>query len=272
MQATREELVGLVLSRIDEISPIEQTVSVSPVLIETELDEAALLIIHAARKEMLFPAATPLHETYCLVQYKISEPTVPQSIIIPLSSQFSRYLRLRFKDWKIPSDDIVSVDTNEYRSQFNRFQSAHVMKPSVALIPFYFEYVGEGDLTVKTYNALEAFPAPTTINNTLFRTTAAGAVETAIAAAAALKGMTVLFNTTLAGDQKALLKDLLVVNKMAAENIPEMLVNAVAWKAAEVCLRSLRETELANSALNKCNEALGMKIGLKGEETPVKKK
>ena len=54
--------------------------------------------------------------------------------------------------------------------------------------------------------------------------------------------------------------------KKAAEKMPDTLTSAVSWKAAEVCLRNLREKVAADDAMRKCYESLGIKIGLKGEE------
>ena len=129
MAKTRPELVDWVQARIDEISPNDQSPTIPQLIIENELDESASQISRKAKKQLIYPAGVSLATQTCFISMTKDTVPVPRSVIVPLPATFLRFLRVRLKDWNMPVDDLVSVDTNMYRHQYNKYQTATAGRP-----------------------------------------------------------------------------------------------------------------------------------------------
>ena len=258
--AVRADLIDWVQARIDEISPLDQSATIPTPIIGRELDEAASLILRRAKKQLVYPAGTSIASRFCIVN---QSATAPVSVIVPLKATFLRFLRARLDTWAIPIDDVVSVDTNMYRHQYNQYQVATTGRPSAAIIPFNFT-----DGTNLYTQAIELFPPPATI--TKYNAAAAG-TETGVVASLALKAavttLKAVFNQTIA---TALLSDFIIVEKTLAEAMPDSLVDPMVWMAASRCLTSLRMGDLAQAAMVQFQMSMDqLLVGMKGEEVQV---
>jgi hypothetical protein len=119
-------------------------------------------------------------------------------------------------------------------------------------------------------HAIEAFPAPSDFSTAL----TAHQISTGINATAAIaKRMKLVKNTALTGIKLPLIDDMQVVNELAAEAMPNSLLDAMVWLTAGRCLTMLREGNVAQTAYQNCNATLGQPlIGLKGEEVALSQK
>jgi hypothetical protein len=260
---SKQELVDWVQARIDEVSPNDQSATIPQLMIERELDEAAMQVSRKAKKQLIYPAGKSLAKQFCIIrkaEKSDTDPTlVPYSVIIPLQTTFVRFLRVQLDNWRLPVDDLVSVDTNQYRHQFNRFQAATKGRPTSAIIPF---SLTDG---ATIYNqAIELFPAPSVLTG---YTSVAGSGESGIAAAVAAKGtkFTPIFNQTT-----PLVTDFLIVEKMAAELMPDSLIDPIVWLTAGRCLTNLRLSNEAVQANQQYQFVLDqLLVGMKGEEVPA---
>lgn len=283
---TRSDLVDWVQARIDEFSPLEQSATIPQLIIERELDESALQVSRKAKKQLVYPAGVSLATQTCFISKKVDGTTL-NSVIIPLGADFLRFLRVRLKGWTMPMDDLVSVDTNMYRHQFNQYQTATIGRPSAAIIPFSITVTDRANNDDPTENvatiynqALELFPAPTAITGlqTTARTSVPGfnnylAADAATIGAGTAKGLTTVFNVGYAQGSHALIDDLLVVEKTAADNMPNSLIDPIVWLAASRCLTSLRMPNEAQAASVQYQFVLDqLLVGMKGEEVQVGKR
>jgi hypothetical protein len=264
MARSRAELIDWVQSRIDEVGVVDQPSTVDPSIISFEIDEAANNLLRSAERNVIYPLSSIHAATFCLVK-KID--TVPVSVIIPIEKELVRPLRIQLYEWKNISDMLVSVKSAKYKKQANPPERATVNKPLAALIPFLFSYV-DGAVT-KSYNqAIECFPAPPTVNNTIFRIDPAfgNTTEANIVAAATAQELVTIFEGGLGAGQHAEIKQCIVVKRKVAEDLPENLHSPMVWMCAAQLLTSMRE----KGAADQCNQYAGndlsqLAAGIAGE-------
>lgn len=271
MSWTRPDLIAWVQARMDEVSPTSQTSVISPSTIGKELDEGALQILRNSRKELVFPAATR-YEQSTLIK---SIGGVPASAIIPLTTDYVRFLRLKLVSHDVPIDELVSTDTNVYRSQGNQYQRATTDKPIAALIPFMWtaQLRNEDNRGAVTFSdlgtfvqAIEAFPAPSSLSTLQGYTEASYPVYNGSAT-----GMVMYKNSGLAGGKVAVVAECLVLTKKTGEQMPDALIDPLVWLAAGRCLSTLREFEAAKVAYANFAAVMSeIRIGQVGEGVPVK--
>lgn len=255
---------------MDEVSPTSQTVVMGKSTIEKELDEGALQILRNARKELVYPAATA-YEEGTLIR---SNTTGTVSAIIPLTDDFIRFLRVKLAAHDVAIDELVSVDSNVYRSQGNQYQRATTDKPIAALIPFKWSQTQQLDnkygepMVPQVFigpftSAIEVFPAPSSTS-----TLQVINVQTFDKSAT---GMAFYKNVGIAAGKQPVVSECLILSKIPAEQMPQLLVDPLVWLAAGRCLSSLREYDAAKVAYANFAQVMSeIRVGQIGESVPVK--
>lgn len=274
MPFTRDELIDWVQSRIDEVAPLPESVALSPVKIGQELDEAASFVLRSVPKQFVYPVAEP----YIVGPFLRLVDDKPYSLVFPLpplfstlngattvlTGQFLRFIRMQLTFWQRPADDLMGVDSTEYRQRLNRWSRSVALNPTAALIPFVFTAAPSPTLSVSFRQAIEAFPPPDDMAEYQLDTTTTGYDN------GSATGLKLYKVTDLAAGKKNILGEFLIVRYMAAENVPPALIDPVVWYAASNCLTSLRQSAEAQKALEKYAIATkGIRIGMKGEDIPV---
>jgi hypothetical protein len=267
MSWTREQLLRLTLSRIDEVtSESNQVSAIDPNLVEQELDHGAVNALLKAPKEVVMPAATDHSMDPCLLWYKsvVAEGENPYyNVIIPLSNTFLRFLRVRLHGWSQNVDKLISVESAEYRRQNNTYLMATVNRPAAAIVPFGFSYSYAETATknkeITTVQAIEVFPPPSEL--TSYDVVPDDDIEEAIKTKANSMSHYAVFNANPTGGKVKLVQELLIVDSMTAEKLPDRLIDATTWFAASYCLASLREANMAKIAEQKAIDALKQLVG-----------
>jgi hypothetical protein len=247
MSRSREELIDWVQSRIDEIGIADQQSTIDPSIISFEIDEAANNLLRSAERNIVYPLASAIIPTFCLVRPMV--PAGMNSIIIPIQSSLIRHLRTQLYSWNVHRDILSSVESDDYLKQNNPSERSTVNRPTIALIPFVFSY-SDGSATVSYSQALECFPGPASLTSGYRTTPALGnTAENNIAAAAIAEGLSVIFESGLESGQHKEIRSLLVISRKVAENLPEDLHSPMVWLTAAQLLTSLRESAASDKCL-----------------------
>lgn len=123
----QQALIDWVESRIDEITPVGQTPTVSHNTIYNELKASTNNILLRARPQLVYEAMVDGAAS--------ATASEDDSFIIQLPVDFLRFMKLRLDSWDHPLYEAIAPDTNEYRQQFNQYQGASAGRPVAALIP-----------------------------------------------------------------------------------------------------------------------------------------
>jgi hypothetical protein len=249
MSYTREQLINLVYDRIDEDTESQSLAVIKEGTVGFELDQSANDVIREVPKSSLYQigksyGSDGVH-TVNFAFLKNDADGNPYSILIPLKQEFLRMMKLRLQHWTTKIEFIRSDDDNDF---INGPDDAEVDSPVAALVPFRFDF-NDGVADHNFVMAIECFPV-TTIDNTSYRTLKSGDAETAIDAAATAHELDLvpIYNSNFTGSQKSIIAESLVVVEQAAEAMPNVMIDAILWKAAQRCLTNLRETALAATA------------------------
>jgi hypothetical protein len=246
---TRAELVQLVQIRIDENSSQPQAAVVETTTIEKELDLAAEQLVASVPKHFLYGVADHFSDRCILNSFDGD----PHSVTIPLPAGFKRFISVRLDNWKVPAEDLVTTDTEQYRRQFSIYEMATAYDPIAAFVPY-----KNGQLRPDSTVALQAFPAPTdlrTYQKLPFTPDAKRYVDDVYA------------NTTLYSGKVPLVKDCVIVTAKTAEHLPTVLHDAVVYLAASRILASLQLPQIAQVAEAKAAASIvALRVGFLGEE------
>lgn len=271
---TLQKLVEWTQARIDELSgSSEQIAAIEPNIIELELHESATQILRTAKKQFVYSAGAQ-YTSPLLVSLRPDAENVmrPYSVIVPLPEDFIRFIRLRYRNWHISIDDLMSVDDKDYKRQTNYYHKGTLRTPLAAIIPLMFSYTPANDNTVIFTQGIEAFPPPEAILSSEFNVTGDNSpAQIAFRTAASSAGYRAVFDSAAVYPQVAMLPECILIRKMQAESVPEILTDALVWFAAGRCLTSLQKPEQAQAAYQ--NSAIAMqsnKIGLKNEDVQTK--
>lgn len=241
MAWTREQLIAWVQGRIDEVGPPEQLAVASPTLIAQELDEAARLVLLAAPKAFVYPAGSR-HVSDCFVTVQGSTNC---SVIIPLPSDYLRFLRVKLDNWTDTADVIVEAGSISHKAQVNPYTRATVNRPVVAIVP----------LQHSTYTrALECWPAPE-------KFTSYQRIMDPEKGSEPPAGTALVQNSGLIGGKRAMVQDCIIIKHLAAEQIPTELVDALVWLTASRTLASLRVYDGEKAAFNEFQASLTLATG-----------
>ena len=192
----RSEIVKMVLTKMDEVSPQGNLDELTSVPVDSVLDEAA--------REMLL--VLPPSSSRVSVSHT-SNPTTSTNGTgsIPLPEGFIKLTRFKMKEWHRPVTSAIREDDPAYAHQHNSVIRGGIAKPVAAIVSnekgFSLEYY-----SVKTSHEVEY---------------------------------------------------LFYVPFIKPEEIPLRLINALAWKAAELVLQLMGDTErmqlCAQRFINTCN-------------------
>lgn len=145
---TREELINLVKTKIDEISPRGMAVhtvgesDAKPVLVLADelLDESA--------REVLLKA--PVYRLVTSSMYIIPKIKPDGSGYVLLPNDFIRLVEFKMKEWQRPVNEPVLAGTEIARRQHNKFLRGGICKPVCVLVN------REGRLLLEYYSVKES--------------------------------------------------------------------------------------------------------------------
>jgi hypothetical protein len=138
----QEDLVESVEYRVDQVTAQGQTTPVNRKSTYAELVESARLILRRVPRELVYPAAEDGSGS-------VSPTNQGGATVIPVPSDFVRFLRVSLPEWDHPVDEFVPLDSSRYRLQNNPFTSADEAHPIASLAPYF-----EGGVS----QAVECYP------------------------------------------------------------------------------------------------------------------
>ena len=124
-------LIEWVNARVDELLPNGQTPEAPIGYIEEELDNSALYILRTINKQIGYSACKTADASALTVTDNPDNDTT----LVGCPEDYVRFMRIRMAGWKRAIDQLISVDSNRYRQQSNRFLQGNTHKPTAFLVP-----------------------------------------------------------------------------------------------------------------------------------------
>jgi len=133
----RTEIVNKVKIKMNEISPFDSSGDiVNNTFVDDLLNESTRTILLSAPKKIL-----PITKDDTTTSSDNGDGTGT----ITLPSNYLRFVELKMKQWKRSVTKLISVDSREYKKQFNKYTRGGTAKPKVAELGDELEYFSVKD-------------------------------------------------------------------------------------------------------------------------------
>lgn len=244
MAYTESELVQLVAAKIDEILPPGENVPSGALIeapipyIEKELKESGYYILRQAPviqvKQVIKKATTHFPAGMTDPATPVPNPSTrvvasdtTGAYLVPLPTDFLRFLNIKLSTWAAPVSELIPEEDPKYRQQKTiKWTRGTELKPKAALVSF-SDYIA-GELNANFPNiglAVECFSSTTVPTLTALH----------------------------------------YVPKVAPENMPEDIVDAMVWECARRTLVVMKQPERAAIAQQMVQSYFMNKYGVIGE-------
>jgi hypothetical protein len=233
---TRNDIIEWVVNKIDEVLPggenlQGETAIEAPIgFIDEELDSSARHVLLIAPDDMVMSAIK------AGVNHNQTGTAVPSRLIINqdltakyvLPTDFLRFVDIKLDSWARSVPEVIDYKDPKYINQVNRFRRGDWRKPKAVLAPF------------KEYVANEVIANEPNVNYCLE-----------------------LYSAKASGD---VVERFYYVPRLKAEDVPQDLIDPVAWICASRALQILKRPEESQLAMQRAEMQLNMfNLGKEGE-------
>jgi hypothetical protein len=97
---------------------------------ERELDEGARFVINAVKKELLYPILNSVIDDVS----SVTSDQNGRSGVITLPNDYERFVSLKMDDWTRPVTELIGIDSDDYKMQFNLATRGTPWKPVAVLV------------------------------------------------------------------------------------------------------------------------------------------
>ena len=127
----RDDIKRNVLSKIDEISPFQQTDEQFDLLMESMLDDCTNLYLRNIPIHLIIPQELHLSVNSPNVNFGRGVDNYHDLGVVLLPDDFLRLAYVNCYEWRKPVHDVQSCASEEYNRQFNFHTKAGLQKPKV---------------------------------------------------------------------------------------------------------------------------------------------